>query len=362
MAASPSLMEPSSEADKLSYEIFTILETKFLFGYHEPKLFLPESSPEIPSKKPSGERASSPGKVCILSIDASNDCLLAAASLAHLESSLQRLSGDPAGRIADFFDIAAGSGTGGVLAALLFTRGPDGRPISADDALCFLLKTGALCDSAGERKGFFRRMFRRSGSSNFRKVFGKLTLRDTMKPVLIPCYDLTTGAPFLFSRADAVEADTYDFLIKEVCAATCAGRVASEMKSVDSRARIAAVGGGLAMPNPAAAAITHVLHNKQEFPFAAGVDDLILVSLGSGEQDTAVGCASPSTDEVVRIAANGMADVVSPASANQMVFMDLITLSVSSLCACPFYRKYFVVYLNSAGKKILYSDEDWVQI
>ncbi|XP_028554941.1 patatin-like protein 3 isoform X1 [Dendrobium catenatum] len=315
MAGSPSLMEPSSDTDKLSYEIFTILESKFLFGYDDSKIFLPASAPETPAKTPSSLE-SSPGKIRILSIDASTDSLLAAASLVRLESSLRRLSGNPAARIADFFDIAAGSGTGGVLAALLFTRGPDGRPLfSADDALCFLLKTGAVCDSTGERKGLFRRIFRRSVGMTFRKVFGNATLRDTLKPLLIPCYDLTSGAPFLFSRADAVEADTYDFLIREVCTATCAGRVASEMRSVDGRACIAAVGGGVAMPNPAAAAITHVLHNKQEFPFAAGVDDLIVVSLGSGEQDIAGGCATPSTAEVVRIAGNGMADMVDQAIA-----------------------------------------------
>jgi hypothetical protein len=54
---------------------------------------------------------------------------------------VQRRAGSKAARLADFFDVAAGSGAGGVLAAMLFARGPCGRPMySADDALGFLLR------------------------------------------------------------------------------------------------------------------------------------------------------------------------------------------------------------------------------
>lgn len=37
------------------------------------------------------------------------------------------------------------------------------------------------------------------------------------------------------------------------------------------------------MSNPTAAAITHVLHNKQEFPFVRGVEDLLVLSLGTSQ-------------------------------------------------------------------------------
>jgi hypothetical protein len=53
-------------------------------------------------------------------------------------------------------------------------------------------------------------------------VFGDATLRDTVAPLLVPCYDLATATPFLFSRADAVESDSFDFRLRDVCAATCA--------------------------------------------------------------------------------------------------------------------------------------------
>lgn len=306
MAATPVLVEPSFDVNKLSYEIFSILESKFLFGYDDPKLFLATSPPKTPAKTPRG-------RVRILSIDGggrTSDGLLAGTALARLEASLCKRSGNPSARIADFFDVAAGSGSGGVLAAMLFTRGPDGRPLfSAGEALQFLAKNRA---AFAPKRGLLCGIFRKPGAI-FRRIFADATLRDTVKPVLIPCYDLATGAPFLFSRADAAETDGYDFRMRDVCAATCADPTAAgaapvEMKSVDGRTRIVAVGGGVAMGNPTAAAITHVLNNKQEFPFAAGVQDLLVVSLGSGEVHAAGGIGGAT--ELVRIAGEGVADMV----------------------------------------------------
>ena len=71
------------------------------------------------------------------------------------------------------------------------------------------------------------------------------------------------------------------------------------------------------MGNPAAAAITHVLHNKQEFPLATGVEDLLVLSIGSGASATASDGArtpmptrSPSPREVARVTAEGVAVMV----------------------------------------------------
>ena len=165
-------------------------------------------------------------------------------------------------------------------------------------------------DGGGGAGGGLRALFRRPGTA-FRKLFGDLTLRDTVRPVLVPCYDLATRGPFLFSRADAVETRAYDFRLRDVCAATCAGSggsaAAVEARSCDGSTRIAAVGGGVALGNPTAAAITHVLNNKREFPLAAGVEDLLVVSIGSGEGEPR---GAASTSEIVRIAAEGVADMV----------------------------------------------------
>ncbi|XP_044949061.1 patatin-like protein 3 [Hordeum vulgare subsp. vulgare] len=326
MEQAPAGPAAAMDVDKLTYEIFSILESKFLFGYDDPKLLFAGGSPHTP---PAAAKDTPPrvqaGKVCILSIDGGGraaDGLLAGAALVRLEASLRRRTGDPKARLADFFDVAAGSGAGGVLAAMLVARGKDdARPLySAEDALAFLVRS--LRRGWSSSSGSLRALLRRpAGGAAFRKVFGDLTLRDTARPVLVPCYDLATGGPFLFSRADAVENPAYDFRLRDVCAATCAGSDRSssavEVRSCDGSTRIVAVGGGVALGNPTAAAITHVLNNKREFPLASGVEDLLVISIGSGEgeQRPAAGTGGASTSEIVRIAAEGVSDMVDQAVA-----------------------------------------------
>jgi hypothetical protein len=60
-----------------------------------------------------------------------------------------------------------------------------------------------------------------------------------------------------------------------------------------------------------------VLHNKQEFPLAAGVEDLLVLSIGSGVSvvtsdgsRTPMSTRSPSPLEVARVTAEGIADMV----------------------------------------------------
>lgn len=311
--STPSMLQLESnnkDVDKLTYEIFSILENKFLFGYEDTKLVA--NKQENMMSSPSPNNYVSNGNVRILSIDAggATDGVLAAKSLAHLEATLRLKSGNRNAHISDFFDAVAGSGAGGILAALLFTRGKDGNPMfTAEKALNFVLENGRKIfrPSSG---GFFRRAHR--PEKVLKKVFGELTLKDTVKAVLIPCYDLATGAPFLFSRADALEMDGYDFKMSDVCGATVADRP-MELRSVDGRSKIVAVGGGVAMNNPTVAAITHVVNNKHEFPLCKGVEDLLVASLGNGRSDSAVENFQSSPLAFVKIVGDGAADMVDQA-------------------------------------------------
>ncbi|XP_041028930.1 patatin-like protein 6 isoform X2 [Juglans microcarpa x Juglans regia] len=307
------------DLDKLTYEIFSVLENKFLFGY-ENDLPLPNPTSKLSSHSGRRDLISSckhnPGaKVRILSIDGrgSTDGILAAATLSRFEDFLRRKSGNPDARISDFFDVVAGSGAGGILASLLFTRGRDGAPMfTADQALKFLVNNHRKIFRSSP-SGVLRRIIRSDKAERlFRKTFGESTLKDTLKSVLIPCYDLSTNAPFLFSRADALEMDGYDFKIRDVCAATLTARPV-EIASVDRRTRINALNGEIAMNNPTAAAITHVLHNKLEFPLCNGVEDLLVVSLGNAQSESGIGNITSSPTGLFRIAGEGASDVVDQA-------------------------------------------------
>ncbi|KAG9132987.1 hypothetical protein Leryth_015369 [Lithospermum erythrorhizon] len=299
----------NKEVDKLTYEIFSILENNFLFGYDNTKLPSKEHE-HIMSTPCPNKYATNNGKVRILSIDAggATNGVLAAKSLAHLEATLRSKSGNKNAHIADFFDVVSGAGAGGILASLLFTRGKDGNPMfTAENALKFILENGRKFSTPA---GFFRRTHLKE--KIFKNLFGELTLKDTIKSVLIPCYDLVTGAPFLFSRADALEMDGCDFKMSDVCGATMADRTV-EMKSIDGRRKIMAVGGGVAMNNPTAAAITHVVNNKHEFPLCKGVEDLLVVSLGNGETSSLMRNIQHSSGTFVKIIGDGVADMVDQA-------------------------------------------------
>uniref|UniRef100_A0A0D3GM71 PNPLA domain-containing protein n=1 Tax=Oryza barthii TaxID=65489 RepID=A0A0D3GM71_9ORYZ len=218
---------------------------------------------------------------------------------------------------------------------MLFARGPCGRPMySADDALGFLLRRVRRRGWSSRAGGLLRRpagAFHKVGVRVLvyflyyslapwlvNQVFGELTLRDTVRPVLVPCYDLATRAPFLFSRADAAQSPAYDFRLRDACAATCApsdGAAAVEASSVDGVTRITAVGSGVALGNPTAAAITHVLNNRREFPAAAGVDNLLVISIGTGEAAGSSSRHRARTPVIARIAAEGASDMVDQAVA-----------------------------------------------
>lgn len=339
--AALSNIDSTFEVDKLTYEIFSILENKFLFGYNnEPKNSknFGLNSAQVASESVKSAKQSV-GKVRILCIDGNGatNGILAAKSLAHLEYCIRRKSGNPNAHIAEYFDVVAGSGVGGILAALLFTRRRDGfSPMfSAEEALKFLIENRRKIFRSSP-SGILRRVLRPSSTTAkkaaklFRKTFGESTLKDTLKPVLIPCYDLITRAPFLFSRADALEMDGYDFKIRDVCVATSADPVAVgpvETTSIDGRSRIMAVDGGIAMNNPTAAAITHVLNNKHEFPFCNGVSDLLVLSLGNGESEIHAVKPNMSPAGFVRIVGEGASDMVRNKKSHHF-FVNFITFTI----------------------------------
>ncbi|XP_057800876.1 probable inactive patatin-like protein 9 [Salvia miltiorrhiza] len=266
-------------------------------------------------------------KTRVLSIDGGGTTgIVACAALVHLEDQIHEKTGDSNARIADFFDIVVGTGIGALLAAMLVADDGSGRPLfSARDASKFLEANQAKLFRVKKLAGFRRRM-RFSGRSMdtvlqaaFRREDGKvLTLKDTCKPLLVPCFDLKSSAPFVFSRADASESPSFDFELSKVIRATSATPSMLKpyrLSSSDGKISCLAVDGGLVMNNPTAAAVTHVLHNKRDFPSVTGVDDLLVLSIGNGALST----PSPvklsrsgdcSTASVVGIVLDGVSETV----------------------------------------------------
>ncbi|CAA6671801.1 unnamed protein product [Spirodela intermedia] len=243
MTGSGALMEPSLDMDRLSYEIFSILESKFLFGYDDGgggggggKVLPRPSAAAAAAASP----ARAAGRVRVLSIDTGGgtDGLLAAASLARLESTLKKLSGDLSAHIADFFDVRPAPAPGASWRRCSSPAGPAAVPLfSAAEALDFL---------AANRHRLLR----------------------SRRPILSRIFPNRKG-------------------LSDPRTSSCTA--------------IAALDGGLAAANPAAAAITHVLNNRKEFPFAARMENLLVVSLGTeSRRRRRRGRRSPGSPEKAR--------------------------------------------------------------
>ncbi|KAI7747796.1 hypothetical protein M8C21_010819 [Ambrosia artemisiifolia] len=263
----------------------------------------------------------------VLSIDGGGtSTTINGASLIRLEDQIQAKTGDSNARIIDFFDIIAGTGIGALLAVMINADDGNGRPLfTAREAVKF------VTDKRNElyrikTVGFFRRKRMFSGKS-IEKVLkhmltredGKvLTLKDTCKPLLVPCFDLNSSAPFVFSRADACESASYDFELWRVIRATTAEPSMFKpfnLTSVDGKTSCLAVDGGLVMNNPTAIAVTHALHNKREFPLLNGVEDLVVISIGNGPLSVSSErkinrYGECRTSAVVDIALDGVSDTV----------------------------------------------------
>lgn len=285
------------ELSQITLEIFSKLEKKWLSDCENPNLWK---------------------KTRILSIDGGGGvkALISGQALVLLEDQIRSKTGDPDARIADFFDVVAGTGLGGVFAAMLTADGGNGRPLfTAKDAVKFLTdRLPQMFRPAGvlrRKRRFSGRSMERVLKDALRAPDGRiLTLRDTCKALLVPCYDLNSSAPFVFSRADASGSGSFDFELWSVCRSTSATPSLFKpfkLTSVDGKTTCVAVDGGLVMNNPSAAAVTHVLHNKRDFPLVNGVEDLMVLSLGNGPfgsrrppRRSADGeCSTPAVVEIV---------------------------------------------------------------
>ncbi|KAI3720831.1 hypothetical protein L2E82_31826 [Cichorium intybus] len=153
------MLDSNSQMDKLTSEIFSILENKLLFGYDHPSPIKQQVNVPMEEMK-SGNHVT--GKVRVLSIDGvgSTDGVLAAKSIVHLESSLRRKSGIPDTRISDFFDVVAGSGylvsSGGEIKA----KGEEEKELewSADMSQLFIGNKFAMGRHSRIYRGVYKQM------------------------------------------------------------------------------------------------------------------------------------------------------------------------------------------------------------
>ena len=233
----------------------------------------------------------------ILSIDGGGiRGILPGQILVELERILQVKSQDPNARLADYFDLFAGTSTGGILTCLyLCPESPrSSRPrYTAKQTVELYLERGdeifdvSIWKQLQSAGGFIDEKFDAGALERaLRDYGGNVRLSQLLKPCLITSYNIEKRYPHFFTQHDAAEKPSYDFYVREVARATSAAPTFFEAALVTSMTGTAypLVDGGLFANNPALCAYAEA--RSMRFPKRSRypvLKDMAILSLGTGE-------------------------------------------------------------------------------
>ncbi|XP_052201017.1 patatin-like protein 2 [Diospyros lotus] len=243
--------------------------------------------------------------VTILSIDGGGvRGIIPATILAYLESQLQELDGKDA-RLADYFDVIAGTSTGGLVTAMLTAPNEHNRPLfAATDIKEFYLEHSPKIFP--QNRGLFasiRNTFKLLNGPKYdgaylhhiiREKLGESRLHQTLTNVVIPTFDIKNMQPTIFSSYEVKDSPLLDARLSDICISTSAAPTylpAYHFKNQDDQGNVREfhlIDGGVAANNPALLAINQVtkqMFNQHPdfFPIKAmEVERLLVISIGTG--------------------------------------------------------------------------------
>ena len=238
-------------------------------------------------------------KIRILSLDGGGiRGIITCVILKYIEEQLQKLD-NPTAKIGDYFDLIAGTSTGGILASiLLFPDNNKKAKYSVETALDLYAKRGETIFNVTFWQhiinpfGLFNeKISQKSLEKQLNEVFGTLQIKDFIKPSLITSYDIFQRRAKFFTSHTA-NSELENFYVKDVCRATSAAPTYFEPTQIKSLygQEFTLIDGGVYANNPALCAyaearkieFSKVLNNpsKPDFP---DINDMIIVSVGTGE-------------------------------------------------------------------------------
>lgn len=238
-------------------------------------------------------------KIRILSLDGGGiRGIITCVILKYIEEQLQKLD-NPNAKIGDYFDLVAGSSTGGLITALLLFPDNSGKAkFSIHEALDLYAKKGDSIFNVS----FWERLINPFGLFNekisqknlekqLQEVFHGLQLKSLIKPCLITAYDISSRKAKFFCSHEA-QSVLENFYVKDVCRATSAAPTYFEPAKIKSLydQEFTFVDGGVYANNPAMCAyaearkiaFSEVLGNKEK-PDYPSVKDMLIISVGTGQ-------------------------------------------------------------------------------
>jgi patatin-like phospholipase/acyl hydrolase len=166
--------------------------------------------------------------------------IIPAVILNYLEESLQKRTGDKNVTIADYFDMIAGTSTGGILTCFYLLPPAAGQALHsrypAKDAVDLYTKRGK---EIFKRKfslwGLLSEIYPATGLEKILKeTMGEITLSEARKDCLVTAYDITERKAIFFTRPAAQQSPYRNYLMRDIARATSAAPTYFEPAAVHS--------------------------------------------------------------------------------------------------------------------------------
>ena len=194
-------------------------------------------------------------------------------------------------RIAEMFDLIAGTSTGGILALGLTTPDPaDARKprYSAEELVGLYAEKGSVIFG----RSFWHRLLTVFGlfgskyavrglDSTLRTFFGDSRLNEAVTEVLITSYDLESRDSWFLARHKARTDAKNDFAMRDVARATSAAPTYFRPERLPQTPAAAMIDGGVFANNPAMCGYVEAIK-------LYGAQDIMVVSLGTGQVKTPI--------------------------------------------------------------------------
>ncbi len=238
-------------------------------------------------------------KVRILSIDGGGiRGVIPARILYYLEERLQEVVGEGA-RISDYFDLFAGTSSGGILTCTYLLPNELGRPkMTALESLNLYKEHGfeifgsTLFDRFKRGFGYIDERYSSEGLERvLESYFGDLKLSELIRPCMVTAYNLVKRRAFFFGSFKASKNRNKDFYVRDVARATSAAPTYFEPALIHSQTgkQFELIDGGVFANNPALCAYSEAVQTdfsemmkNPEKPRYPNSDEILLVSLGTG--------------------------------------------------------------------------------